>query len=192
MIGSQSNEWNWNYSGDTLSMCFRLERGTIKVFNTHYKIRELQTFPSAGQPFCCKDAELLTAYQEGLSELGLNEDGCLDLGINAVACERFVRPSAPVTRLFFSFGDGAVYPAGSVVTVYTLGRQAGDCLVLEERDSDGLARLMLLNPKLDIGRGLAVTLGHMIRVNPAILCSFRAYSVKEAEQAPGLNGRRYA
>jgi len=171
------NDWSWNYNGEKLGIYLRADDGRFFTFNTHFVIRDLLNLPRPGEHFCCEDARLLTVYQEGLSDtLRLKEGEILDLGINAVACERFVRPSIPLSRLFTNIGNNYYFEAGSIVTVYTKEGYGGDCIVLEECDVDGLARLMLLNPELKLGNGRVVELGHMIRVNPAYLCSFRALS----------------
>ena len=179
---SPVNDWSWNYNGEKLGIYLRADDGRFFTFNTHFVIRDLLNLPRPGEHFCCEDARLLTVYQEGLSDtLRLTESACLDLGINAVACERFVRPSIPVSRLFMNVENNYYFEIGSVVTVYTKQGKGGDCILLEQCDADGLARLMLLNPKLDLDNGRSVKLGHMIRVNPAYLCAFRALSNSRAD-----------
>lgn len=177
--------WMWNYNGDKLGICMRTDEGRLVSLNTHYRINDLLRLPYSGQAFCCEDAVLLTTYEESLASIGLNETGCFDLGINAVACERFVKPSMPITRFFMTFENNFFYQNGSIVSIYTRSGNAADCLVLEECDIDGMAKLMLLNPSVEVVPGRAIALGKMIRVNPAALCSFRAFSCER-------HYRRYA
>lgn len=175
----------WNYNGDRLGIFLRTDEGRLVSLNTHYRVNELLNLPYSGQLFCCEDARLLTEYEESLYSLGVNEAGCLDLGINAVACERFVKPSMPITRFFMTFENNFFYKTGSIVSIYTKTGNAADCLVLEECDYDGMAKLMLLNPSVEVVEGKHIGLGKMIRVNPAALCSFRAFSCER-------HYRRYA
>lgn len=171
-----ANDWIWTYNVDRLAIYLRNDDGSMLCFNTHLRINELLNLPYSGQSFCCEDARFLTIYQESLAALGVSERGCLDLGINAVACERFAKPSVPITRFFMTFDNNFFYQTGSIVTLYTKNGNTADCMVLEESDLDGLAKLMLLNPSVEVTEGKKILLGKMIRVNPAALCSFRAFS----------------
>lgn len=174
--------WNWTYNGERLAISLKTEDGRKQTFCTHFRMRDLLNPPLSGEPFCLADARLLTVFRESFSELGLDDKGCLDLGINAVACERFVRPSIPVSRYFRLFEGAKLFESGSIVTVYTVNGRAGDCIVLETLDADDLVRLMLVNPVLILSEGKSVTLGRMIRVNPAAVCPFRAFSAKKSDE----------
>lgn len=175
------NGWNWNYKNERLGIYLSTHEGSLQFFYTHYSKADLYDPPKSGSAFCCEDASLLASYEEGLSQIGLDESGCLDLGLNAVACERFVKLAIPLTRHFYSFDKKCHVEKGSVVTLYTVKGKAGDCLVLDEKDIDGLSRLMLLNPDLELPTGRFIKLGGMIRVNPQMLCPFRIYSSTASE-----------
>ncbi len=170
------NGWSWNYKNERLGIYLSTDEGRSQFFFTHYGTADLYDPPKSSAAFCCEDARLLAAYEEGLTRIGLDESGSLDLGLNGVACERFVRPAIPMTRHFMSYDRSFNAETGTVVTVYTVKGKAGDCLVLEDQDIDGLCRLMLLNPELMLPTGRAVKLGGMIRVNPHMICPFRVYS----------------
>lgn len=170
------NDWCWGYDGEQLKIIMKADNGTSYTFNTHFRMADLLNPPKDGQAFCIEDAALLTDYREGLEKLNLSEGGCLDLGINAVACARFVRPSIPSGRYFIPFGGREYFKRGSIVSVYTKEGNIGDCIVLAESDADNLVRLMLLNRTLKVGDGRVFLLGNMLRTKMDMLCRFRAFS----------------
>ncbi|MBQ9275606.1 MAG: cell division protein ZapC [Succinivibrio sp.] len=168
------NDWKWSYKDGKLIMLLRSDEGKLFSFTTHYRRVDLMLEPEDGQKFCVADANLLTDYQEGLYTLNLSEGGCLDLGINAVACERYVRPSSPVSNLFVPMGAGYRFGRGSIVSLYSKQGNIGDCLVINENDQDNLMRLMLLNVEFKANRDFVFTLGSMLRVRADLACPYRA------------------
>lgn len=179
------NDWKWSYNGSKLGLNLIADNGVNYAFNTHYSTQDLhEDGPEHGQQFCIEDATLLTDYQEGLSKLIKNDGGCLDLGINAVACARFVKPSIPSSRYFLPFGGKDLVKRGDVVSLYTKEGNVGDCIVLNECDGDNLSRLMLLNPKLTVNDGRSYVLGSMLRVRQDYVCPFRSIT--------GIKSVRYA
>ena len=180
---SPKNDCKWDYRATRLSVFLPSDDGMSYIFETHYDMRELLECPRRGTSFCIQDATLLTAYLEGLSRIKLSDSDCLDLGLNALACERFVRPSIPCSRYFFRRNGGRFnFHCGDVVSLYSRSGAIADCIVLEELDADSVTRLMLLNPSFDFAANESrkCKLGNMIRVNSECVCGFREYDGKLA------------
>lgn len=178
---SPQSDCKWDYRGTKLSVLLTSDEGMSYIFETHYDMRDLLDCPQRGASFCIQDASLLTSYLEGLSKIRLSDSACLDLGLNALACERFVRPSIPCSRYFLRRnGSKLDFHCGDVVSLYSKGGSIADCLVLEEFDADNVTRLILLNPSFDFtaNESRKCRLGNMIRVNPECICGFREYDGK--------------
>ncbi len=169
------SDWRWSYdNSQRLSINLNADDGQSYSFKTHYTIADLAERPAYQQPFTVHDAQLLTIYQEGLSKIRLSDGACLDLGMNGVACARFVRAASPVSRYFLPFGGGSRIENGDVASVYTKEGKVGDCLVLDTSDADGMARLMLLNQELTVNDGRTFKLGDMLRMKLDMVCAFRS------------------
>ena len=178
---SPQSDCKWDYRGTSLSVLLTSDEGITYMCETHYSISDLLDRPESGTSFCIQDATLLTNYLEGLSKINLDDSSCLDLGLNALACERFVRPSVPCSRYFFrTQGQKFKFNCGDVVSIYSKSGNIADCLVLEECDADYVTRLMLLNPAFQFSsyEGRRCKLGGMIRVNPECVCAFRKYDAQ--------------
>ena len=176
MVISPQNGCTWTYKDGKLGINITSDDGLSYLFTTHYEIERLFRKPEINAPFCVEDANLLTAYMSGLSEIIPEESQALDLGLNGVACQRFTRPTAPTSRYFFQIDNGGYVPQmGDVVTVYAKSGEAGDCLVLDPQEADGVCRLMLLNKDLMIDQGRGYLLGMMIRVQPFLVNPYRGF-----------------
>ena len=101
MVISPQNGCTWTYKDGKLGINITSDDGLSYLFTTHYEIERLFRKPEINAPFCVEDANLLTAYMSGLSEIIPEESQALDLGLNGVACQRFTRPTAPTSRYFF-------------------------------------------------------------------------------------------
>ncbi|MBQ9220682.1 cell division protein ZapC domain-containing protein [Succinivibrio sp.] len=169
MVISPQNDCTWTYHDGKLSINLTTDEGKSYLFKTRYNIEDLFVRPDSNSQFCIEDANLLTDYQDGLYEILKNESFALDLGLNAVACEKFTRPAAPTSRYFLALDRPAFeFARGDVVILYSKAGTAGYCLVLEERDADGMVRLMLLSEELilDKEQNRGYQIGMMIRVCP--------------------------
>lgn len=177
MVINPHNDCTWTFQDGKLSINLTTDEGRSFLFKTHYDIEDLYVKPEVNASFTIRDAELLTDYQEGIGRIIGSEGGALDLGLNAVACARFTRPAVATSRYFLeAVGAKYQYNRGDVVSVYTKNGKCGDCVVLDQFDSDGLTRLMLLNRELvlDEEQNRGYSLGQMIRVSPEKVSSFRA------------------
>lgn len=168
------NDWRWNYKDRYLSITLIADNGNKYFFRTHYQIDDLRECPCLGLPFCVQDASLLTSYQDGLSKINMNDGACLDLGINAVACERFVKVTAPVSRYFMPYNGRFYFERGDVISLYANDGGICDCMVLDEIDSEGFTRLMMLNQSYTASDGNVFRLGNMIRVRRSVIAPFRS------------------
>ena len=175
---SPINDCGWDYRGARLCVRLTADDGVTYMFETHYTITDLYDQPAAGTSFCVRDASLLTDFEEGLARVGLDDGACLDLGLNAVACARFVRQTVPVTRYFIRPRTGCEPKRGDVVSIYAKSGGIADCMVIEETDADYLCRLMLLNPGFSFSdREIRkCRLGAMIRVRSDMVCTFRNFA----------------
>ena len=183
MVINPHKDCTWTYDEGRLSINLTTDEGSSYKFRTHYRVEDLAVRPEVNSQFCIQDATLLTDYQYGLDKVLRNEEISLDLGLNAVACERFTRPACPSSRYFLSNSDyGYMFSRGDVVIVYSKCGDAGYCLVLEENDADGLVRLMLLTDQLVLdkehNRGYQV--GMMIRVHPQCIYELNVKKVRYA------------
>ena len=96
----------------------------------------------------------LSAYRfsRRLYSINVNKDEvCLDLGLNAVACSRFVRSPNPSGRFFLPFGNKQYIKRGQVVSLYGKAGGIGDFFVLDEIPDGNVYRLMLLNSRMGSG-----------------------------------------
>ena len=64
---------------------------------------------------------------------------------------------------------------GVIAFLYAKSGEAGDCLVLDPQDADGVCRLMLLNKDLMIDQGRGYYLGMMIRVQQFLVNPYRGF-----------------
>lgn len=175
MIISPQKDCTWTYFQGKLSINLTTDEGVSYLFKTHFNVESLYERPEMNTPFTIADAQLLTAYQEGVYKILKNEGQALDLGLNAVACMRFVKPAIPTSRYFLPYGGRNVeFYDGDVVSIYTKSGNVGDCLVLNQCDADGLTRLMLLNPFLCVDGDRGLPLASMVRVHPDCVCAFRS------------------
>lgn len=177
MVITPQNDCTWTYTNGKLGINLTLDNGQSFLFRTHYDIDRLYQRPEMNSPFCVQDATLLTDYLSGLNEIFFEEGQSLDLGLNGVACQRFTRPTAPVSRFFFEINNNGYVPQrGDIVTIYAKSGEAGDCLVLDPMDADGLTRLMLLNKDLLISNERGFLLGMMIRLQPRLVSVYRGFT----------------
>lgn len=175
MIISPQRDCTWTYYQGRLSINLTTDEGVSYLFKTHFDVESLYERPDVNTPFTIADAQLLTTYQDGVDKILKDEGKALDLGLNAVACMRFVKPAIPTSRWYLPYGGRNVeFDDGDVVTIYTKSGNVGDCLVLTKCDADGLTRLMLLNRFLLVDGNKGVLLGQMIRVRPDCVCAFRS------------------
>lgn len=178
-------EWTWGFAkeGNDERLIINLvsDEGVRYCFKTLYKSSDLAVLPKNGESLCIEDACLLTDFQEGLYAINVNKDEvCLDLGLNAVACSRFVRNPNPSGRFFLPFGNNQYIKRGQVVSLYGKAGGIGDFFVLDEIPDGNLYRLMLLNREWDLGMHL-LKVGAMLRVSADRICAFR--SIKGARTA---------
>lgn len=178
MLSTSWNDWNWNYNAGELGIIIRTNDGKLRFLNIHHRQEDLLNVPKKGEAFSCSDARYLGMYEQGLQEIGLKDLDCLALGLKAVACEQFVRPSLPLTRYFMNFRYEYDFEPGNLATVYTINGKAADCLVLEREDADGLTRLMLLNESIELPSGRIIRLGKMLRVKKSTVRLFKEFSRK--------------
>ncbi len=165
----------WTYKDGKLSINLTSDEGKSYLFKTHYNVDQLYVRPEINAPFCVEDANLLGDYLGGLGEVVKDEGSALDLGLNGVACQRFTKPTFDTSKYFVAYANNDYVPQlGDVVTLYAVSNEAGDCLVLDPCDKDGLARLMLLNQDFVIDKNRGYLLGMMIRVKPELVCMFRS------------------
>ena len=156
------NEWSWGYSAQkdenaALILNISDDEGKRYVFTTHYTTADLRTFPQPGQAFCIEDAALLTDFQEGLYASKVVQDEiCLPLALNALACARFVKLPRPCGRMFLPFGGGSAIIRGQVVSLYTKDGGVGD-----------------------VG-SVVLRSGAMIRVPLSCICAYRSISLSRS------------
>ena len=180
---SPQSDCIWDCNGARLCIRLTADDGVTYLFESHYMVSDLFERPDASTSFCIQDARLLTCFQEGLSKIGLDDSSCLDLGLNAVACARFVRAAIPCSRYFKrSQIPNYKFSVGDVVSLYSKTSGIADCLVLEECDGDYLVRLMLLNPSYTFSaqEGRKCVLGAMIRVKSEYVCPSRIFAKKNS------------
>ncbi len=173
---SPQNDCKWTYRNNRLSVFLTSDENVSYIFETHYRVSDLYVRPADNSSFCIQDACLLTEFQEGLSKVNLNDSACLDLGLNALACSRFVRSCFSTSRYFYMSDSQYIrFNRGDVVSLYAKNGNIADCIVIDPCDGNSLTRLMLLNPSFtfDETAGLKCVLGSMIRVNPACVYDFR-------------------
>ena len=177
------NEWSWGYSSErngvsSLILNISDDAGKRYVFTTHYTTADLREFPVAGQSFCIEDAALLTQFQEGLYSIKVVQDEvCLPLALNALACARFVKLPRPCGRLFLPFAGNEIPQRGQVVSIYSKDGGVGDFMVLDAVPDGDVYRVMLLNQEWDLEH-LVLKAGAMIRVPQNCLCAYRSISLQ--------------
>lgn len=175
MVITPQNDCTWSYHDGKLSINLTTDDGKSYLFKTLFRVEDLFVRPEVNSQFCIIDAQLLTTYQEGVDRVLNNEDNALDLGLNAVACQRFTRPACPTSRYFMMNEECLIQAmAGDIVNLYAKCGHVGHCIVLDGCDADGLVRLMLLTDELilDPQEGRGYRRGMMIRVNSACVFQF--------------------
>ena len=190
MILIPGHDWNWRYklinNKQHLTLKLVADDGSAYDFITHYCIEDLRELPSENQSFSVEDGTLLTAFQQGLYEIGVKNDlTCLEIGLNAVACARFCRIPSPVGRYFTTNSSTISNPTlGQVVSLYSVDGAIGDFIVLDsniENDND-VVRLMLANPNFEYA-GHFIKIGQMIRVSKSRLNYYRLANQVKADYA---------
>ena len=190
MVINPHKDCTWIYYEKHLSINLTTDEGASYTYKTYFKLNDLDYCPANHTPFSVGEAQLLTVYQEQLQMLLRSESTALEIGLNGVACERYMKPAVPATR-FFYFSPEPVQELrmGDIVTVVSKYGKTGHCLLLEPNDSDQLVRLMLLNEILVLYKGnkpeedRGYLQGDMIRLNRACV---------EAFNFKGSNRLRYA
>ena len=177
------NEWSWGFSDERagvraliLHICD--DAGMRYIFTTHYTTADLREFPQPQQAFCIEDAALLTDFQEGLYAINIVQDEiCLPLALNALACARFVKLPRPCGRLFLPFAGNMVPHRGQVVSLYSKDGGVGDFMVHDDEPDSDVYRVMLLNQEWDLAH-IVLKSGAMIRVPGSCLCAYRSISLQ--------------
>ena len=184
MVINPQNDCTWTLRDGKLSVHLTTDDGHAYIFKTLYRVEDLYEKPEVNASFTIQDAELLTDYQAGIGRV-VDDAGALDLGLNAVACQRFTRPFMGVSRYFVQSNVRHNIMRGDLVTIYAVNDRAGDCVVLDPCDADGLTRLMLLNKELvlDVEHDRGFGKGQMIRVTPLRVFGFRALSKSKTRYA---------
>ncbi len=173
-----SDSWTWDYvtEGDIRYLALNLysDEGAAFVFRTCFRYSDLREYPDRGHPFTVMDAVLLTAFQEGLYELNLQDRWCMSLSLNALACARFARlPNPSGGRMYLPYGGKEPIYLGQVVSLYAKFGGVGDFIVLDEYPDGDVYRLMLLNTRWDLG-SFVISQGTMVRVSSSVICPFRS------------------
>ena len=170
-------QWSWGYDAKgrlTVNLGQVTEHGIQKLMLiTKFHYNDLLRSPDDCELFCLEDAEYLAAFQDGLRAIRMSSGVCLDLGLNAVACARFVRQNGDVSAHFRSYPQRFYPERGDVVTLCTEENQMMDCILLNELDDDDLANLMMVNEGFTTSRGRRFKLCDMVRVRPEMICPFR-------------------
>ena len=187
MILVPGQDWTWNYVKTGAKQHYLVldlvsDDNQNYSFLTHYSVNELKIHPDPGQSFCIEDGILLTAFQRGLYEIGIEQDVlCFELGLNALACARFCKDSLPMSRYFKADGDEPQARLGQVVSLYSNDGAIGDFIVLDQPSSDPgeVVRLMLANPYFEFF-GHTLKLGQMLRVTRECLNQYRLKKRKYA------------
>lgn len=192
MILVPGQDWTWNYvkKGAKQHLALDLVSDDNQNFSfvTHYNVNELKVHPDPGQSFCIEDGILLTAFQQGLYDIGVEQDVlCLEIGLNALACSRFCKDSMPLSRYFSSDGNNPQAKLGQVVSLYSNDGAIGDFIVLdqpgeEHNEHNELVRLMLANPEFEFC-GHYLKLGQMLRVTRDCLNQYRLKKQKKVYYA---------
>ncbi len=167
------SEWKWSVKNDRLVVSLQDELGQKFYCKTHFIYSSLSNPPMPEQDFCIADAQLLEIYKEGFAEIRLNEGSCLDLGINAVACARFVSCTSSMTRYFIPHRNNVYFKTGDVVSLYAPNGEICDCVVLDEIDRDNKTSLMIVNPSFQTYDGRILSIGNKLRVDPGVINKFR-------------------
>lgn len=173
-----SDSWTWDFvkEKDTQYLALNLfnDDGEAFFFKTCYRKEDLRTLPRIGQQFTVADAVLLTAFQEGLYELNLEDRWCMPLSLTALACARFVRlPNPSGGRMYLPYGGQSEFKLGQVVSLYSKLGGVGDFIILDDHPQGDVYRLMLLNTRWDLGQFMLMQ-GTMVRVNSSVICPYRS------------------
>ncbi|MGN0915110.1 MAG: hypothetical protein ACI4NE_01980 [Succinivibrio sp.] len=175
MVINPQNDLTWTYQQGKLGINLTADDGNNYLLDTSYKVDDLFERPEVNAPFCVRDVSLLAEYQEGLSSFINDEGKVLSISLKGVACQRFVKPAIPYCKFFVSDPEERVDPVkGEIVNIYTTCGGAAYGMVLDEKDADGLTRLILLSPELELLPGRGFSNGMMIRVSPEYVCCFRS------------------
>lgn len=170
-------DWTWGFtkkSGkDYLTLNLVSDDGQHFSFESQYEINDLRIIPKVGQSFCIEDGILLTAFQEGLYEIGIEQDEiCIVLGLNALVCSKFAKLTMPMGRYFYARDALPNAKLGQVVSLYSKDGAIGDFVVLDQDQSLDVVRVMLANPEFEFS-GHYIKLGQMIRVSRNCLNPYR-------------------
>ena len=109
----------------------------------------------------------------------VQDEICLPLALNALACARFVKLPRPCGRMFLPFGGGSAIIRGQVVSLYTKDGGVGDFMILDDEPDGDVYRVMLLNPEWDLG-SVVLRSGAMIRVPLSCICAYRSISLSRS------------
>lgn len=181
MIINPSHNCTWSYNNGSLVINLTTDDGESYQLDTNYKVDDLDVRPENNEPFCVFDASLLTEYQDGISKLISDEGTVLSIGLRAVACMRFARVAVPYSKFFYPLNGRQITPSkGMFVNIYSRNGKYGHCIVLDEKDADGLVRLMLLSEELEVIENRGFCNGNMIRLAPEYIGRYEEHKLKYA------------
>ena len=181
MIINPSHNCTWSYNNGKLVINLTTDDGESYQLDTNYRVDDLDVRPENNEPFCVFDANLLTEYQDGISKRISDEGTVLSIGLRAVACMRFARVGCPYSKFFTPVSSRQIVPSkGMFVNIYSKNGNYGHCIVLDEKDADGLVRLMLLSEELEVMENRGFSNGMMIRVAPEYVCRYEEHMLKYA------------
>ncbi len=155
-----NDKWMWYF--DDASGCLAIALSDDLHFQTRYQRDQLVTDAFSSQAFNTSDAEIYAATTAGVEEcFDLSEAMLTQIGLNAAAARRFLRPQLPKSWFFLPSTSTLTLAEGNAVELFS-HQQAGYFVVIEAGCETSV--LMVLSDRIELNEYKTIKAFDVIKV----------------------------